>query len=96
LNDDHDGIIELPPMRRSANRREGARLDDPVIDVSITPNRGDCTSVYGIARDLAAAGIGRLREGDLSAVAGKFPSPSRQRSIFRRAQKMPHQCSPGA
>ena len=36
-------------------------LDDPVIDVAITPNRGDCLGVYGIARDLAAAGMGRLK-----------------------------------
>jgi len=76
LNDDHDGIIELPPDAKIGEPAVKALgLDDPVIDVSITPNRGDCTSVYGIARDLAAAGIGRLREGDLSAVAGKFPSP---------------------
>ncbi len=76
LNDDHDGIIELPPDAKIGEPAAKAlSLDDPVIDVAITPNRGDCTSVYGIARDLAAAGIGRLREGDLSAVAGKFPSP---------------------
>ena len=76
LNDDHDGIIELPADARiGAPAATALGLDDPVIDVSITPNRGDCTSVYGIARDLAAAGIGRLREGDLSPVAGKFPSP---------------------
>ena len=76
LNDDHDGIIELPPDAKIGEPAAKALgLGDPVIDVSITPNRGDCTSVYGIARDLAAAGIGRLREGDLSAVAGKFPSP---------------------
>ncbi len=76
LNDDHDGIIELPPDAKIGEPAVKALgLDDPVIDVAITPNRGDCTSVYGIARDLAAAGIGRLREGDLSTVAGKFPSP---------------------
>ena len=46
-------------MRRSACRyAQWAGLDDPVIDVSVTPNRGDCFSVRGIARDLAAAGIG--------------------------------------
>ncbi|HEV2651814.1 MAG TPA: phenylalanine--tRNA ligase subunit beta [Rhizomicrobium sp.] len=76
LGEDHDGIIELP-----ADAVVGAPvavalgLTDPVIDVSITPNRGDATSVYGIARDLAASGLGRLREGDLSPVPGKFASP---------------------
>src|SRR5260370_3509 len=76
LNDDHDGIIELlPDAKIGEPAAKALSLDDPVIDVAITPNRGDCTSVYGIARDLAAAGIGRLREGDLSALAGKFPSP---------------------
>ncbi|HEX4533721.1 MAG TPA: phenylalanine--tRNA ligase subunit beta [Rhizomicrobium sp.] len=76
LGDDHDGIIELPAdavVGEPASKALG--LTDPVIDVSITPNRGDATSVYGIARDLAAAGMGRLREGDLSPVPGKFPSP---------------------
>ena len=76
LGDEHDGIIELPAdavVGEPAAKALG--LTDPVIDVSITPNRGDATSVYGIARDLAAAGLGRLREGDLSPVPGKFPSP---------------------
>ena len=76
LGDDHSGIIELPAdavVGEPAAKALG--LNDPVIDVSITPNRGDATSVYGIARDLAASGLGRLREGDLSPVPGKFKSP---------------------
>jgi phenylalanyl-tRNA synthetase beta chain len=76
LGDEHDGIIELPAdavVGEPAAKALG--LTDPVIDVSITPNRGDATSVYGIARDLAAAGLGRLREDDLTPVPGKFPSP---------------------
>ncbi|CAN5337898.1 phenylalanine--tRNA ligase subunit beta [soil metagenome] len=63
LGDDHDGIIELPadaPV--GATYADYARLDDPVIDVSITPNRQDCMGVRGIARDLAAKGIGTLVE----------------------------------
>jgi phenylalanyl-tRNA synthetase beta chain len=76
LNDDHDGIIELPSGAvTGAPAAAALGLTDPVFDVAITPNRGDCTSVYGIARDLAAAGLGRLREGDLSPVKGMFPSP---------------------
>src|SRR6201986_291561 len=76
LGEDHDGIVELPADAVvGAPVAAALGLTDPVIDVSITPNRGDATSVYGIARDLAAAGLGRLREGDLSPVPGKFKSP---------------------
>jgi len=62
LGDDHDGIIELPadaPVGQAY--ADWAGLDDAVIDVSITPNRQDCMGVRGIARDLAAAGLGTLR-----------------------------------
>jgi phenylalanyl-tRNA synthetase beta chain len=62
LGDDHDGIIELSgdaPVGQVY--ADWAGLDDPVIDVSITPNRQDCMGVRGIARDLAAAGLGSLR-----------------------------------
>ncbi len=62
LGDDHDGIIELPadaPV--GAGYASWAGLDDPVFDVAITPNRQDCMGVYGIARDLAAAGLGTLK-----------------------------------
>ncbi|GLV28839.1 phenylalanine--tRNA ligase beta subunit [Sphingobium sp. TomTYG75] len=61
LGEDHEGIIELnadAPVGRVY--AEWAGLDDPVIDVSITPNRQDCMGVRGIARDLAAAGLGTL------------------------------------
>ncbi|WP_309611875.1 phenylalanine--tRNA ligase subunit beta [Sphingomonas sp.] len=62
LGEDHDGIIELPadaPVGRGY--AEWAGLDDALIDVAITPNRQDCMGVRGIARDLAAAGLGTLR-----------------------------------
>lgn len=64
LGDDHDGIIELPAEAESAigqSYADYAELNDPVIDVSITPNRQDCMGVRGIARDLAAAGLGTLK-----------------------------------
>jgi phenylalanyl-tRNA synthetase beta chain len=60
LGEEHDGIIELPadaPVGTSFADYHGA---DPVIDIAITPNRPDCMGVYGIARDLAAAGLGTL------------------------------------
>ncbi len=62
LGEDHSGIVDLPADAPVGERyARWAGLDDPVFDVGITPNRGDCFSVRGIARDLAAAGIGRLR-----------------------------------
>lgn len=78
LSDEHNGIIELPTDAKiGAPAAEALGLNDPVIDVSITPNRGDCTSVHGIARDLAAAGVGRLKSGAIAPIAGKFPSPKK-------------------
>ena len=76
IGDDHDGIIELSADAKVGEPAAKALgLNDPVIDISLTPNRGDAASVYGIARDLAAAGLGRLREGDPTPVPGKFKSP---------------------
>jgi phenylalanyl-tRNA synthetase beta chain len=62
LGEDHAGIVELPedaPVGVAYATYSG--LDDPIIDISVTPNRGDCFSVRGVARDLAAAGIGTLK-----------------------------------
>ncbi len=76
IGDEHDGIIELPedaPV--GANYAAWAGLDDPVIDVAITPNRQDCMGVYGIARDLAAAGLGTLKPIAVKDIAGSFACP---------------------
>jgi phenylalanyl-tRNA synthetase beta chain len=73
LGDDHAGIIDLPedaPVGMPYPQWAG--LDDPVIDVSVTPNRGDCFSVRGIARDLAASGIGTLKPWQAAKVAPEF------------------------
>lgn len=73
LGDNHDGIIELPddaPVGTSF--ADYAELDDAVFDVAITPNRQDCMGVHGIARDLAAAGLGRLKSIDVPVVDGSF------------------------
>ena len=78
LGEDHDGILELPedaPI--GASYPDYAGLDDPVIDISVTPNRGDALSVRGVARDLAAAGLGRLKPWAPLPVAGGFDSPVR-------------------
>jgi phenylalanyl-tRNA synthetase beta chain len=71
LGDDHDGIIELPadaPIGTPFADYSGA--GDPVIDISITPNRQDCMGVRGIARDLAAAGLGTLKPLAIPAIEG--------------------------
>ena len=77
LCDEHDGIIELPddaPVGAPFARLLG--LDDPVIDINVTPDRADCLGVHGIARDLAAAGIGQAARARSSPpVTGSFDSP---------------------
>ncbi|MEN2710569.1 phenylalanine--tRNA ligase subunit beta [Sphingomonas sp. NPDC092331] len=76
LGDDHDGIIELPadaPV--GAAFADYADLNDPVFDISITPNRQDCMGVRGIARDLAAAGVGTLKPLDAEPVQGEGAGP---------------------
>jgi phenylalanyl-tRNA synthetase beta chain len=76
LGEDHSGIIELAadaPVGTSYAALLG--LDDPVIDLKVTPNRADCLGVRGIARDLAAAGMGRLKPLDTTPVEGRFGSP---------------------
>lgn len=70
MSDEHDGIIDLPedaPVGTSFAIYAG--LDDPVIEINLTPNRPDCTSIFGIARDLAASGLGTLKP----PVAPAFP-----------------------
>src|SRR6266702_2630308 len=86
ISDNHEGIIELPddaPVGEPYAKYAG--LDDPMIEINLTPNRGDCTGVHGIARDLAAAGVGELNMGKLNMgklndaavapVKGQFPCP---------------------
>ena len=75
LGEEHDGIIELPadaPLGTSFADYLGS---DPVFDVVITPNRPDCMGVHGIARDLAAAGLGVLKPIDAAPIAGSYPCP---------------------
>ena len=76
LGDEHDGIIELPAGAPVGASYAGwAGLDDPVIEVNVTPNRQDCMGVHGIARDLAAAGLGSLKPVEAKDIAGAFPCP---------------------
>lgn len=80
LSDAHDGIIELPSGAVGDRfvdwlaAHDPAKVD-PVIEIAITPNRQDALGVRGIARDLAARGLGRLKPCDSAPVPGQFPSP---------------------
>lgn len=72
LGDDHDGIIELPADAQVGTPfADYSGAGDPVVDISITPNRQDCMGVRGIARDLAAAGLGALKPLDVPTIIGE-------------------------
>ncbi len=76
ISDDHEGIIELPedtPLGMPA--AEALGMNDPVIEIAITPNRGDALGVYGVARDLAAAGLGTLKPIEVPNIEGGYESP---------------------
>ncbi len=76
LSEDHDGIMELPadaPI--GAPYAQWAALGDPVLEINLTPNRQDCTGVHGIARDLAAADMGKFKDPAIKPIKGSFPCP---------------------
>ncbi|WEZ84983.1 phenylalanine--tRNA ligase subunit beta [Rhizobium sp. 32-5/1] len=76
MSDNHDGIIDLPDDAQVGQSFAAyAGLDDPIIEINLTPNRPDCTSIYGIARDLAASGLGTLKAPKAPAftVSGETP-----------------------
>ena len=76
LSENNDSIIELDTETKVGEPFTSVSgLEDPVIDVAITPNRGDCLGVFGIARDLAACGLGCLITSDLVPLPGSFKSP---------------------
>jgi phenylalanyl-tRNA synthetase beta chain len=83
ISDNHEGIIELPddaPVGKPFAAFAG--LDDAVLDVAVTPNRADCLGVHGIARDLAAAGMGEFKDNPIKPIPGKFPCPVKVRLDF--------------
>jgi len=76
ISEDHEGIIDLPASAPIGERyADWAGLDDPVIEINVTPNRPDCTAVSGIARDLAAAHMGTLKSPPIKPIDGTFPCP---------------------
>ncbi len=87
LGDDHAGIMDLPADAPVGTAYAAwAGLDDPVIDIAVTPNRGDALSVRGVARDLAAAGIGTLKPW------APAPLPAQFASTLRWSIEMPAAC----
>ncbi|MBD8066378.1 phenylalanine--tRNA ligase subunit beta [Devosia sp. PTR5] len=87
LSNDHDGIISLPADAPVGEKYvDYAGINGVVFDISITPNRGDATGVYGVARDLAAFGLGTLKKTDMSPVPSQGASP---------VPPLPHQFEPG-
>src|SRR5215468_5826850 len=76
LDTDADGILELDPeLKVGTPLAEALHLNDPVVDIEVTPNRPDWLGVYGIARDLAAAGVGKVTTKPIQPVRGAFPCP---------------------
>ena len=80
LSEEHDGIIELPSGKVGDSftdwlaENDPAKVD-PVIEIAITPNRPDALGVRGIARDLAARGLGKLKKRDVDVAEGQFACP---------------------
>ncbi|MEK9644216.1 MAG: phenylalanine--tRNA ligase subunit beta [Alphaproteobacteria bacterium] len=80
LSDDHKGIVELPDETEIGTAAVDALgLNDPVIEIGLTPNRQDCAGIRGIARDLAAAGLGTLKRLDAPETDGTFEPPIKWR-----------------
>jgi len=76
LSEDHSGILDLPDEAPiGASYAKWLNLDDPLIEINLLPNRPDAAGVDGIARDLAAAGLGRLKTAPVAPIAGTFPCP---------------------
>lgn len=76
LSDEHEGIIEVDEKYDVGTpMSEIFGLDEKLIEIGLTPNRADCAGVHGIARDLAAAGLGTLKDVDQAPVKGTFKSP---------------------
>ncbi|MEM8574244.1 MAG: phenylalanine--tRNA ligase subunit beta [Pseudomonadota bacterium] len=88
ISDEHTGIIELPSKARiGSSAAKALGLDDVVFDIAITPNRPDCLGVRGVARDLAAAGLGKLKKDPVKPVKGTFDNPAPVKLEFDKDTK---------
>ncbi|MCK5425683.1 MAG: phenylalanine--tRNA ligase subunit beta [Emcibacter sp.] len=91
LGDNHDGIIDLPADAPVGTKfSDYMDMNDPVIEIAITPNHQDALGIYGIARDLAAAGMGALKSQDIATITGKFDNP--QKVILANPETGPEVC----
>ena len=85
LSDNHESIIEVDSSLKIGEKfSQLFNLDDPIIEVNITPNRPDCLSVRGIARDLAAAGLGKLKQLKVTKIPGNYKSPKQWKKDFSK------------
>jgi len=83
VSEDHDGILDLPDAAPvGADYAQWASLDDPLIEIDLLPNRPDAAGINGIARDLAAAGLGKLKSEAIAPVEGGFSCPVAVRLDF--------------
>ncbi len=87
IGEDGGGIIELDANNSDIGKKfvDISGIGDPVIEVAITPNRADCLGVYGIARDLAAASLGKLKPVTIKPIKGEFNSPINVNIVDERA-----------
>ena len=93
ISDEHEGIIEVDQKYNIGDSFSAIfGLNDPIIEINITPNRSDCLSVRGIARDLQAAGAGKLKELKINHSKGKFSSPIKW---LRKFDKKDEKLCPG-
>ena len=90
ISDEHDGIIEVKNNFKVGDKFSKIfKLDEPIIEINLTPNRSDCLSVRGIARDLAAAGIGKLKELKFKKIKDNFKSPMKWNKQFKNNKLCP-------
>src|SRR5439155_6369177 len=89
ISEDHEGIIELPADAPVGTKfAELVGLDDPMIEINLTPNRPDCAGVHGIARDLAAAGLCKFADAPIRPLKGNFPSPVKVKLEFGKTPSL--------
>ena len=88
ISDEHEVIIEIDQKYKIGNSfSEIYGLNDPIIEINITPNRSDCLSVRGIARDLAAVGLGNLKKLEINKIKGTFDSYIKWKRQFKKDEK---------
>ncbi len=84
ISDEHDGIIEIQGDYNIGDQFSMIfKIEEPIIEINLTPNRSDCLSVRGIARDLASAGLGKLKDLKFKKIKDSFKSPIKWQKDFK-------------